>query len=382
MKIAYIGTRGIPPNYGGSEMYVEQMALYLSRRGDEVWVYGSALTDDPVQRERAKGYPKNIHRLEVPTLRTKHADNFFRSLLATLHVCFQRDIELVEFTNLGSAVFSFLPRFFGKKVVGSIRALDSRRAKWGPLARTYLRLCERLIYLLPHVTTTNSLEIVAYYREHYQVDVRYTPNGAVFPNNSISPDEIQRWGLNGKDYLLFVGRLVPEKQCHILLRAFQEMEWPNMKLVIAGGDSFAPDYVQQLRGMSSDRVLFTGHVSGAILEDLFENAYAFVLPSAVEGMSNALLSAMAHKRPVVVSDIPENLAVVNGAYLDSEMPESLALVFRLGDWSDLADKLAVLRDNPDDASHRGIALHAHVRKNFSWDSSAERTRSIYSEIVK
>jgi glycosyltransferase involved in cell wall biosynthesis len=381
MKIAFIGTRGIPPNYGGSEMYVEQIALQLAAKGDEVWVYGCPIVGNSVLEDRAGKYPRNIHRVEIPTLRTKHADNFLRSLLATIHVCTQHQIEVVEFNNMGSALFSFLPRLFGKKVVGSIRAMDSRREKWGLFAKLYLRACERLIYYFPHVTTTNSLAIVDYYRDRYGADVRYTPNGAVFPGAASTPHEIRKLGLDGGDYLLFAARLVPEKGCHVLLEAFQKLGWSEMKLVIAGGDSFASDYAQELRRHASDRIVFTGHVGGELLDELFANAYAFVLPSSIEGMSNSLLSAMAHGRPVVTSDIPENLAVLEDAPVDANSGEAPAMVFRVGDAEDLAEKLAQLRDNPQKAAVRGLCLQSHVRANFSWERSAEKTRGIYRELL-
>jgi glycosyltransferase involved in cell wall biosynthesis len=382
MKIAFIGTRGIPPNYGGSETYVEQLALQLADKGDDVWVYGARLPSDPILRERASSYPEGVHRVEIPTLQTKHADNFVRSLLATLHVCFQRQVQVVEFNNMGPSLFSFLPRIFGKKVVGSIRAMDSHREKWGFLARLYLRLCERLIYIFPHATTTNSKAIVEYYREQYGAHIHYTPNGAVFSESRNEPNEILRLGLSGMDYLLFVARLVPEKRCHVLLRAFAELDWPDMKLVIAGGDSFASDYVRELKHSANDRVLFTGHVGGNLLAELFANAYAFVLPSSIEGMSNSLLSAMAHGRPVVVSSIAENLEVVQGAPIDSALGTPPALVFRLDDAHDLAEKLGQLRDDPEDAARRGAALQMHARANFSWKTSADITRRIYEEILR
>jgi glycosyltransferase involved in cell wall biosynthesis len=381
MKVAFIGTRGIPPNYGGSETYVEQLALQLAARGDEIWVYGAPLSGHPELEHRATSYPSSVHRVEIPTLKTKHADNFVRSLLATIHVCFQRRVEVVEFNNMGSALFSFLPRIFGKKVVGSIRAMDSRREKWGFIARIYLRVCERLIYLFPHATTTNSKAIVEYYRERYAVNVHYTPNGAVLPTTPCPPSEILRWGLKGGDYLLFVARLVPEKGCHVLLKAFQQLEWAGMKLVIAGGESFSPDYARALRDDAGDRILFLGHAGGALLDELYANAYAFVLPSSIEGMSNSLLSAMAYGCPVVVSDIPENLAVVEGASTHCDVGQNPALVFHLGDVDDLAARLADLRDNPQDAVRRGACLEAHVRANFSWESSSETTRKIYQELL-
>ena len=171
--------------------------------------------------------------------------------------------------------------------------------------------------------------------------------------------------------------MVPEKGCHVLVEAFRAVDWPEMKLVIAGGDSFSPDYAKQLRILSDDRIMFVGHVSGIALHELFANAYAFVLPSAIEGMSNSLLTAMAYGRPVIVSDIPENLAVIPDSVKNAALGETNDLTFRLGDAGDLAKKLSVVRDNPSAMSRVGKDLQAHARSNFSWRSSVIALRKIY-----
>ena len=372
MKIALIGTRGIPPSYGGSETYVEQLALNLASHGDEVWVYGAR--DSNLRRT---SYPPSIHRVDIPTLRTKHADNFLRSFFSAIHVCFNREIQIVQFVNVGPAFFSFIPRMCGKKVVGAIRAMDSRREKWGFFARTFLRLCERLICIVPHATTANSQAIVDYYARIHKARVHFIPNGVTFVEPPPKPGEIRKWSLNGNDYLLFAARLVPEKGCHVLIEAFRTVEWPKMKLVIAGGESFSPEYAKRLRSNSNSRLLFVGHVEGMALEELYANAYAFILPSAVEGMSNSLLTAMAYGRPVIVSDIPENVAVMpNSAQLDA-CEESLHSVFRLNDAEDLATKLKYFRDHQETVKAIGATLQSYTKLRFSWTESALKTREIY-----
>jgi glycosyltransferase involved in cell wall biosynthesis len=382
MKIAFIGTRGIPPNYGGTETYVERLALELAAHGDEIWVYGSALDASPESLEKLKNYPASIHRIEVPSIPTKHADNFVRSLLSTIHVCFQREIEIVQFNNLGPSLFSILPRLAGKKIVGAIRALDSRREKWGPLARLYLRTCERCIYWFPHATTTNSKAIVHYYQRKYGATVHYTPGGTAPPVSDVSTRKIERWNLRKGNYILFAGRLVPEKGCHTLLEAFRSIAWPDIKLVIAGGESFAPEYVSELKQLRDGRVQFLGHVESHTMEALYANAFAFVLPSHVEGMSNSLLSAMAHGLPVVVSDIAENMAVIENATLHSDFPNGPGLYFRAGDAADLAAQLQRLRNNPGEAAMRGQLLRQHALTEFSWHNSARITRLIYLNLLK
>lgn len=381
MKIAMIGTRGIPPNYGGTETYVEQLTLQLAKHGDEILVYGGALGNDQALLEKAASYPPNIRRIEIPSFAGKHSDNFIRSLLATLHVCFQREVEIVQFNNIGPAVFAFLPRLFGKKVVGAIRAMDSKREKWGFLARNLLRLCERLVVAFPHETTTNSKAIVDYYRENYGAEIHYTPNGAIIPTAPSAPCVIRKWGLDHKSYILFVARLVPEKGCHTLVEAFERLDCPGMKLVVAGAGAYRDSYVDELQAHASDRILFVGHVTGPALDELYDNAFAFVLPSAIEGMSNSLLSAMAHGCPVVVSDIAENVAVVAEAPTHTRLGVNPALVFKLGDASDLAAKLAILVNDPEEAARRGAALRAYAEASYSWESSSLQTREIYQRLL-
>ena len=382
MKIAMIGSRGIPPNYGGTETYVEQLSLQLAAQGDQVLVYGSTIGDDPGLQARAAAYPAGIKRIEIPSVPGKHIDNFIRSLFATLHVCFQRDVDLVQFNNIGPAMFAFLPRLFGKKVVGAVRAMDSRREKWGMFARVLLRICERLVVIFPHATTTNSRTIAAYYRKRYGADVHYIPNGAIEPTMpGRAPSAIRQWGLGRKDYVLFVARLVPEKGCHTLVEAFERIAWPGIKLVVAGASPYRDTYVKQLLSHTSDRILFVGHVTGDTLEELYANAIAFVLPSSIEGMSNSLLSAMAHGCPVIVSDIAENVAVIEDVPNDKSAETKAALVFRLGDSADLAAQLVILRDNPEQTVFRGKALQSYARDHYSWESSAAETRQIYQQIL-
>ena len=376
LNIALIGTRGIPPRYGGSETYVEQLALHLAAHGDEVWVYGA-----PDRGLNGPDYPSSIHRVEIPTLRTKHADNFLRSFFSAVHVCFNRKIQVVQFVNVGPAFFSFIPRIFGKKVVGAIRAMDSRREKWGFLARAFLRACERLICIVPHATTANSKTIVEYYAKNYKAHVHFIPNGVTTVEPPPRPAEIRKWGLNGNDYLLFAARLVPEKGCHVLIEAFRTIEWPRMKLVIAGGDGFSPEYAKELRSQTDDRILFLGHVDGAALDELYANAYAFVLPSSIEGMSNSLLTAMAYGRAVIVSDIPENLAVIPDSIRTSTYTESYDFSFRVGDVQDLKSKLTLLRDRPIAIGNICRLLQSHAASEFSWEESALLARSIYSELL-
>lgn len=385
MKIALLGTRGIPPTYGGSETYVENLALRLAQSGDDVVVYCEKVPKNDLRPPVEKKYPANIRRVIVPSIRSKHLDNFTRSFFSAVHASFDRSIDVVQVHNFGPSWFAFLPRLFGKKVVGAIRAMDSQREKWGGFARFYLRLGEKLIVYFPHATTTNSKAIQDYYAKHHKAPVTYIPNGADIPQSLAKPNRIKQWQLGERDYLLFVARLVPEKGCHTLVTAFENIldKIPsNMKLAIAGGTSFSSDYIDGLLEHRSERVVFLDYVWGDTLEELYSNAYAFVLPSAIEGMSNSLLAAMAHARPVVVSDIAENSAVIEDAPYDEMLQDKPGLVFKLDSAQDLAGKLQTLIDDPSASRRRGELLQEHIRRFFSWDVVRDQTREVYEDILR
>lgn len=385
MKIAFVGTRGIPADYGGTETYVDRLTQNLAARGDDVVVYCKKSSSPAERREKDALYPGNVTRVEMPSIATKHLDNLTRSFFSTVHVCLDRDVQVVQFNNVGPAFFSVLPRLFGKRVVGAIRAIDAQREKWNPLAKAFLRFCEFVTLRVPHVATVNSLAMQEYYREKYGKETIYIPNGALIPSAGFEPDFIRQFSLSRKGYVLFAARLEPEKGCHTLIDAFQKAvaeTGSDLKLAIAGHKGFTPGYHAGLRAQESDNIKFLGYVDGQQdLAELFDNAYAFVLPSSVEGMSNSLLTAMAHAVPSVVSDIPENLALFEDAPVDEALNDRPGLSFRLEDAEDLSRKLAYLFTNPQEAALRGNLLKAHVTRTYSMETMCDNTRRIYAELV-
>lgn len=380
--MAQLGTRGIPARYGGTETYVENLSLYLASQGDEVVVYckkGNCSDQDVC-------FPPNIHLIEVPSIPTKHLDNITRTFLSTIQACLDPAIDLVQFNNVGPSFFSFLPRLFGKKVVGAVRAIDSSRAKWNPLASRFLRLCERLVLIWPHATTVNAVSIQQHYLDKHRAQTYYIPNGVDVSQGTYMPQGIYEWGLTERDYILFAARLEPEKGCHTLIAAFNHLisnaRAPgSLRLVIAGSMDRRSKYVQELLRNQSERIVFTDHVSGETLAELYQNAFAFVLPSAVEGMSNSLLVAMAHGVPVVVSNIPENLAVIEEVPYSDALQDRPGLSFELDDPIDLAEKMHILLKDPEAARQRGSLLRSHAMNHFSVESMGEQTRRLYESLL-
>jgi len=382
MKIAMLGTRGIPPLYGGTEVYIEYLSMDLAEKGDKVTVYCQKMPGKNGYKKSNKLYHPNIKRVEIPSISSKHLDNLIRTLLSTIHVCLDPSVQIVQFNNAGPCLFSFIPRLFGKKVIGAMRAIDSKREKWDSLTSFLLRLGERLSVTFAHVTTVNSLSMKKYFKNRYKAGTVYIPNGVNLPTRKLPPNMIKKWGLEEKNFILFLARLEPEKGCHTLIQAFNKLidKRGNLRLAIAGHSGHSHHYYEQLVKNANDKILFLGYASGRMKEELFSNAFAFALPSSVEGMSNSLLSAMAYGLPVIVSDIPENLAVIDNAPFDNMLKDKPGLSFRLWDADDLASKLNILLTDLEKAKDRGKILQSYVKTHFKLEDMNRNTRDVYFQI--
>lgn len=381
IKIALIGSRGLPPSYGGTEVYVEQLALNLAAYGDEIWIFGCTPPGKSKTGPKQCRYPKNIHLVNTPTLSVKFLDNFIRSLIASLQVIRYPNIEIVEYTNYGPAFFAFLPKIFGKKIVVSIRALDANRSKWGAFARLFLKLCEASSVWYADKMTTNSKQAAFHFKTRFGREPVFFPNGVDTPQEPRDSTILKANCIGSMRYILFSGRLVPEKGVHTLLEAFNMASLPDIKLVIAGAHASNKAYLKTLHSLANDRVIFVGHQSGDSLATLYRHAAVFVLPSIVEGMSNSLLSAMAHSRPVIVSDIAENIFVVRGALIDNNECSGAAITFQAGDSQSLAYAIEGIFRSPDELELRGAALRKHVIENFDWTHTVAGIRNIYLEAI-
>jgi len=301
MRIAHIGTRGLGSNYGGIERCVDAICPILAAMGHEVDVFGRS----DIRFENRDG----LRHVPIPGFRSKHFENLTRSAIATLLAVKRYDI--VHFHAIGPGALSLFTALFGQRSVVTIHGLDHRRAKWGRLARILLRAGERTLITCADQITVVSSTLADHYQKEYGIRTIHTPNG--LPSvRSLKPGAFLRTlGLKGGDYILFASRLTPEKGCHDLIEAFKRIR-TTRKLVIAG-DGTAPDYVRSLhRGGQQDNIVFVGHRSGNELAELFSNAYLFVLPSYLEGMSQALLESISYRIPALVSDIEENLEIIGG----------------------------------------------------------------------
>ncbi len=362
VRVAFIGGRGLVSKYSGIESYYEQVGHELARLGHEVTVYCRTYFTPPTNTHNGM----RVRR--VPTIRSKHLETFIHSLLSTLHAM-SSDCDIVHYHCLGPALFSFLPRLVGKKTVVTVQGLDWQRAKWGPIAAQILRWGEAAAVTLPNATMVVSQTLRRHFRDHHGRETIYIPNGAATVPPRLFP-QLAQWGLLRDNYVLFLGRFSPEKNCHLLIDAFEKVN-TEMKLVLAGGSSHSDYYVETLRRHESDRIRFLPWVSGSDLEDLLSNAALFVLPSELEGLSLALLDAMAAGICVLTSDIPENRELVDGA----------GFTFDLGNSADLQRMLDILVHNPGMRRQAGDRERVRVRGQYQWSDVARSIEGTYLRVL-
>ncbi len=362
VRVAFIGGRGVVSKYSGIESYYEQAGHELARLGHQVTIYCRTYFTPPMALHKGM----RIRRL--PTIRSKHLETFVHTLLSSLHAM-ASDYDVVHYHCLGPALFSFLPRLAGKKTVVTVQGLDWQRGKWGRIASRILRLGEAAAVALPNATMVVSKTLREYYASRYQRETIYVPNGASdVPRRS--PRELPKWGLVPDNYVLFLGRFSPEKNCHLLIEAFENIP-SRMKLVLAGGSSHSDSYVEKLRSHESDLIRFLPWVSGSNLEELLSHAAIFVLPSELEGLSLALLDAMAAGVCVLTSDIPENREVVDGA----------GYTFRRGDLSDLEHMLDLLMHNPELRRQAAARGQERIQNEYRWSKIATSIERVYHHVL-
>ncbi len=362
VRVAFIGGRGVVSKYSGIESYYEQAGHELARLGHEVTVYCRTYFTPPADTHNGM----RVRRL--PTIRSKHLETVVHTLLSTLDAI-TSDFDVIHYHCLGPALFSFLPRLVGKKTVVTVQGLDWQRAKWGAISRRILHWGEAASVTLPNATMVVSKTLQRYYRDRYQRDTIYVPNGATSMRRR-PPKRLRDWGLLPDNYVLFLGRLSPEKNCHLLIEAFEKIH-TDMKLVLAGGSSHSDAYVASLRRHESDRIRFLPWVSGTDLEEVLSNAALFVLPSELEGLSLALLDAMAAGVCVLTSDIPENREVVEGA----------GFTFRRGDCADLERMLDVLVHNPELRRQAAARQRDRIQGQYLWPEIAQSIETAYYKVL-
>jgi len=364
LRIALLGTRGVPACYSGFETCAEELGTRLAARGHQVTVYCRV-----PHIAHAGAVYRGMRLVKLPTIRSKHLDTIVHTLLSSLHALV-RGYDVALYFNVGNSPATWIPRLAGQRVILNVDGLDSKRKKWGRLARLYIRACERWAARFPDRVVTDSRRVQQHYRQHRGTTSTYIAYGA--DPIAVAPGaHLARFGLAPGRYVLFVGRLVPENCAHHLVEAFEGLS-TDLRCVIVGDAPYSEDYIRGLRATADPRVVFTGYLFGEGYRELLSSAYCFVETSEVGGTHPALLEAMAAERCVVVNDTPENLETVADA--------GLSYGGALGAVS-LRPVLEGLLKDPALAADFGRRGFDRVRRHYSWDAVTDSYEALFRDVL-
>jgi len=307
LRIALLGTRGIPAAYSGFETCVEQLGQRLVERGHQVTVY---CRSHHITYEGT--HCKGMRLVRLPTITNKYLDTIVHSCISSLHALTQ-GYEVALYFIAGNSPVTWIPRLVGTRTVINVDGLDWKREKWPTLAKKYIQFAEYLATKLPNAYITDSTVVQSYYQDRFEDEPPYIPYGSEV--ETLPPGEtLARFGLEPGRYVLFVGRLVPENCAHHLVEAFTGLD-TDLKCVIVGDAPYAEEYIASLKtsAQGDPRILLTGYVFGQGYHELGSNAFIFVETSGVGGTHPALVEAMAFGNCVVTHDTPENLETIGEA---------------------------------------------------------------------
>ncbi len=369
LTVAMVGHKHIPSREGGVEIVVEQLSTRMVELGHAVTCYnrsGSHVCGNEYRTEKCREY-KGVRLRKVLTVNRRGLAAVTSSVFGALRAACGR-YDVVHFHAEGPAFMCWLPKLFGKRIIVTVHGLDWQRAKWGRFASTYIMCGEKSAVKWADEIIVLSEGVQQYFADTYNRSTRFIPNGVERPQLHEAQLIREQFGLEKDSYILYLGRLVPEKGLVGLVEAYKRVK-TDKRLVIAGGASDSDAFAEELKTLAQEdeRILFTGFVQGQLLEELYSNAYIYTLPSNLEGMPLSLLEAMSYDNCCLVSDIAECAEVV----------EDKAVTFRKGDVSDLADKLQYLCDTPSAVEGYKRAAAAHVCSKYSWDEVVDRTVSLY-----
>ena len=362
MRIAILGTRGIPASYGGFETFAEHLSTRLVARGHDVTVYCRAHYVSPRQLEY-----HGVRLKVLPTIRHKYFDTVVHSFISALHAVPGRfDAALI--CNAANAPFAPILRLTGTPVAINVDGLEHKRKKWGWLGRRYYRLVEYLSTLLPNEMVTDAQVIKDYYRARYNAPSTMIAYGSEVERR---PDRatVRKWRVEPNRYLLYVSRLEPENNAHLVIEAFKKVR-TAYRLLVVGDAPYAEQYINSLkvRARGDKRIIFTGFVFGQDYRALQQNAYCYVHAAEVGGTHPALLEAMGYGNCVLTLATPENLEAVGEAgipYIDEY---------------DLIEKLQrVLRDGSLVQAYRHKA-QLRIRNHYDWDHVVDQYEKLFARM--
>lgn len=377
LKVAMLGHKRVPSREGGVEVVVENLAVRMVKAGWQVTCYnrrGEHVSGNEYSETELDEY-KGIRLKRVFTYNKKGLAAVTSSMAAAVRATFG-GYDIVHFHAEGPAAMLWLPKLFGKRCIATIHGLDWQRAKWGGFATRYLKFGEWVAARFSDELIVLTEGAQQYFRDTYGRESTVIPNGVERPE-VVAPAIIRnKYGLEKDGYILFLGRIVPEKGIQYLIEAYSRLK-TDKKLVIAGGSSDTSEFMADLkrRTQSNPNIIFTGFVKGGLLSELYSNAYIYALPSDLEGMPLSLLEAMSHGTCSLISDIEACTSVVE----DPATGKRWASVFRKSDVDDLQKTLQRLIDNPAEVQEIRSGCADFICNKYSWDEVFEKTAALYQK---
>jgi len=360
MKIAILGTRGIPARYGGFETFAEELATRLVERGHEVTVYC-----------RSKNYPyteesyKGVRLMVLPTIRQKYLDTVVHTFLSVLHSSFQ-DFDVLLVCNAANSLFCFLPRLFGKRVLLNVDGIERQRKKWGLLGKAWYLMGEMFSTIFPNGIITDARVIQHYYLTRYRKKSLMIPYGAK-TGRVASTCFLKHHGLKEDGYFLYVSRLEPENNADLVIRAFQGVE-TGKKLVIVGDAPYAKDYKRRLMETKDPRIIFTGYVFGQGYLELHSHAFCYIHATEVGGTHPALLDGMSLGRCVLANGTLENIEVIGEG----------GILYKKNDLHDLRERIRWILKHPEEREKLSQKAKERIGSFYTWDRVADQ----YEEAIR
>lgn len=371
LRIAMLGHKRIPSREGGIEIVVEELSTRMVNLGYDVTCYnrsGHHISGKQFDTQSLKEY-KGIKLKNVLTINAKGLAAMTSSFFGAIAIAFSK-CDVVHFHAEGPCAMLWIPKLFGKRCIATIHGLDHQRAKWGKFASSYIMLGEKCAVKYADEIIVLSNGVQQYFKDTYSRNTIFIPNGVNKPQIR-QADLIQnKYGLKKDSYILYLGRIVPEKGLRYLIQAFKQVE-TDKKLVIAGGSSDTDEFMLELKSIAQDdeRIIFTGFVQGQTLEELYSNAYIYTLPSDLEGMPLSLLEAMSYGNCCVVSNISECTEVV----------QDKAVVFEKSSVLDLKDKLQNLCNDVDLTNTYKKNASEYICNRYNWNDVVKRTLELYQQ---
>ena len=363
MKVAMLGTRGVPASYSGFETCVEQVGKRLAARGHEVIVYG--------RRGRTGNGASRVYlgmeRVTLPAIRTKGAETLSHTLVSSAHAILRARPDAAIVFGVGNAIFCRLLRWGGIPSVINVDGADWARKKWGGLGRRYLHWSERAATTAADALIADSHAVNAYYEREYHATGVFIPYGAEVSSDA-GTATLTQFGLQPRHYLLAVGRFVPENGFQHLIKAYTEVK-ASMPFVVVGDAPYSEDYKRSLKAIAPAGVIFTGYQFGSAYQELSRHAYAFLFAAEVGGTHPVLVEQLAHGNCVLARWTESNAEVIGDA----------GIFFR--DNAELVTQLrGILRDGALVEQKRAAA--ATRGASFSWDRVTDQYEALLHRVAK